>query len=626
MKAFQRILAVLLCLVMSLGMISMVASAEATDATIDTNLRGSITIHKYEYNGNAKLENADGTTNSASKLPTGENGAKPLAGAGFTIYKVADLSWLNGDNTPDIATYADMESKTIKSEYATKKVQEEKFTTTTSNEVTFSELELGLYVVVETTTPDAVTDACDPFFVSVPMTKVDGSGWLYEVDVYPKNSTSVGGVMITKVGANANVKLAATFDLYKNEDGTWKKKGSYATDGGSGKMEISNLAHGEYMLVETAVEVGVETDKKQGYIVNATPIYFTVNSDNTVTYGGCTCTGVSHVNTHKNVAESDDGTALLKLTITNEAPIITKGVAINTQNLKIGDTVSYNVTFTVPTNIADLQKFTIVDNPTNLQVVLDTIEMYINNATKEVPKELYSIEKADNGFVVNFNVTDDKLNFSSIADKTIYMIYDAKILESAATDNYSTNTVTLTYQDSVDVYTKQDTTEQKFCKIDITKRKDSTSGALAAGVEFELYKKGDANAKVPVTVTGSNGAYIYAGTAQTATKLVTSGASTTDDTTDDGTLVISGLPAGTYYLKETKAPDGYNLLGDYIEITVDYDDKTEASQVVTKTIVNKQGFTLRQTGGIGTLMFIIIGGVLMAGGICLIVPNKKRAV
>ena len=197
--------------------------------------------------------------------------------------------------------------------------------------------------------------------------------------------------------------------------------------------------------------------------------------------------------------------------------------------------------------------------------------------------------------------------------------------ESAATQNSSTNTVTLTYKDSVAEYSKQDTTEQKFCKIDITKRKDSDSGALAAGVEFELYKKGDGNAKVPVTVTVSDGAYIYAGTDQTATKLVTSGA-TTEDTQDDGKLVVSGLPAGTYYLKETKAPEGYNLLDDYIEITVDYDDETDASQVVTKTIVNKQGFTLPQTGGIGTLMFIIIGGVLMAGGICLIVPNKKRAV
>ena len=52
----------------------------------------------------------------------------------------------------------------------------------------------------------------------------------------------------------------------------------------------------------------------------------------------------------------------------------------------------------------------------------------------------------------------------------------------------------------------------------------------------------------------------------------------------------------------------------------------EADYQYETTIVNKKGFTLPATGGIGTLMFIIIGGVLMAGGICLIVPNKKRAV
>lgn len=129
-------------------------------------------------------------------------------------------------------------------------------------------------------------------------------------------------------------------------------------------------------------------------------------------------------------------------------------------------------------------------------------------------------------------------------------------------------------------------------------------------------------------------------------------------TTDaNGKITVSGLENGNYYLVETKTAEGYNLLKSpvKVEINVAYSAETTttttynadgdviATTVTTKTftesngtandgifgttIINKQGFELPTTGGIGTLMFFIIGGVLIAGGICLItVPNKKRSV
>ena len=52
-----------------------------------------------------------------------------------------------------------------------------------------SGLEQGLYLVVETRVPENVTSTCNPFFVSLPMTTIDGKGWNYDVTVYPKNQT-----------------------------------------------------------------------------------------------------------------------------------------------------------------------------------------------------------------------------------------------------------------------------------------------------------------------------------------------------------------------------------------------------------------------------------------------------
>ena len=50
-------------------------------------------------------------------------------------------------------------------------------------------LDLGLYLVVETKVPEMVTSTCNPFFISLPMTSGDGNGWIYDVTVYPKNLT-----------------------------------------------------------------------------------------------------------------------------------------------------------------------------------------------------------------------------------------------------------------------------------------------------------------------------------------------------------------------------------------------------------------------------------------------------
>ena len=97
MKKFKKLLAGLLAGAMMLGSMSATAFAaeetntpKMTAATIDTSLKGSLTIHKYEYNGNSG-KTGTGETSDESNVPSD---AKPLEGAGFTIYKVADVKEL----------------------------------------------------------------------------------------------------------------------------------------------------------------------------------------------------------------------------------------------------------------------------------------------------------------------------------------------------------------------------------------------------------------------------------------------------------------------------------------------------------------------------------------------------
>ena len=183
MKKFKKLLAGLLAGAMMLGSMSATAFAAqtTTPATIDTTKKGSLTIHKYEYNGNDTTHKGTGSEND-----TVPEGAKPLAGAGFTIYKVAGVDELtsyystNPTELPNKNTY--VENGKIKSAYSSKKVGEE-VKTGADGTATFTELELGFYVVIETSTPDKVTTPADPFLVSIPMTTAEGDNWLYDVHV-----------------------------------------------------------------------------------------------------------------------------------------------------------------------------------------------------------------------------------------------------------------------------------------------------------------------------------------------------------------------------------------------------------------------------------------------------------
>lgn len=97
----------------------------------------------------------------------------------------------------------------------------------------------------------------------------------------------------------------------------------------------------------------------------------------------------------------------------------------------------------------------------------------------------------------------------------------------------------------------------------------------------------------------------------------------------DGKLVIQGLDADTYYLTETKAPDGYNKLAAPIKVTIDSDgnvkkdDDTSALDDKTVKVENKSGTELPSTGGMGTTIFYVLGSVLVLAAVVLLVTRRR---
>ena len=622
MGKFKKMLAGMLsaAMVMSTMTVSAFAAQTTTPSTIDTTKPGSITIHKYEYNGDG------GTTGNGSENEQAPDGARPLKDAGFTIYKVAneeDLERYYSTNPaalPSVGDYTTKDGK-IKTEYAKGQVGKE-ITTGTDGIAKFEHLALGFYVVVETKTPDKVTTAVEPFLVSVPMTTTDGDNWLYDVHVYPKNTTTYGGVTLEKQGNTKEDKLAGvTFVLQKKIEDTWTDVTTSERDGKAltlvtdenGKISVDGLSKGTYRFIET------DRGNNNGYIMDGETTYkFVVEADGQITYND---------ETKKNIT----------ITVKNEKPDLTKEVKDRTNgewkqesDYNVGDMVPYKITVKVPSNITKLKYFTVTDTPTNLKDDVNTVE--VKDGEAPVAEEAYTKAEAGNGFTVTFDPT----KMASYAGRELVITYSAKLLGTAETTKVvNSNTAKLEYSNKILPNTdEKDTIEDKAIvytfKLNIIKKANSTGGKALGGVKFDLYKVVPAGTKGAATPEGVKAAGLNA----SKTWLKVESDLTTDDTT--GEVSCSGLANGTYYLVETKTVEGYNLLKAPVEVKLNVkytikDGKTEFTEngkpsdgTHSETIINKQGFQLPTTGGMGTLLFSVIGVIVMIAAAFILLKGRKK--
>jgi len=191
------------------------------------------------------------------------------------------------------------------------------------------------------------------------------------------------------------------------------------------------------------------------------------------------------------------------------------------------------------------------------------------------------------------------------------------------------NDAWLTYGEDGGEATTVATTETKIYDLDVFKfyMEGQTKNPLAEA-EFKLYKEVSGTKYYAKTTDAVDDVYTLTEwvTDETAAKVFI--------TPTDGKFTIHGLDIDTYFLLETEAPDGYNKLADPISVTLDAEstiDKDEnqiADDGEYATLVeveNKAGIELPSTGGMGTTIFYIVGGVMVAGAAILLVTKKKLA-
>ena len=665
MKKFKKLLAGLLTGAMLLGSMSVSAFAEDTAApktpVFDTTkTTGSITIHKYTE-GTATGTAASGKED-ASQVPAG---AVPIKDVGFTIYKVKDATQLANyysttpASLPAATDYYTGTGKNVQvnADVAALKVGNEVLTNA-DGVAEFTKLDLGLYLVVETTSPAIVTGPCDPFLISVPMT-TDGDDWLYDVHVYPKNSTAVGGVSLVKTGkAGAKLK-GVTFVLQKKNGDSWtdiKKKSTALGDNTgtvlnletneAGKISVEDLSSGTYRFIETSVGA----DNK-GYIMDGAATYVFDVDGTKVTYNG---------HTDENI----------EIPVTNEKPDLTKEVKNGSEwkhdaDYSVGDKVPYRVTVSVPANIEKLEKFALTDTPTNLKDDATSVKVTDKTSTTTISATATAV---GNGFTIDFTPAE----LAPYAGQDIIVTYNAELLSTAdTTKTGNPNTATLEYSNKILPATDdgsnpnkpstpttekiEDTAVVYTFQIQIVKKAESETGTPLANVEFDLYKE---------VATGTTGAATVdevkkAGLDRTKTwkKINVTSLKTGAEGENKGKVSQGGLKNGDYYLVETKTNQDYNLLKAPVKVTLNiaYTTTTKAEYYTTKegiktlvkhevektefknngvasdgiqiqTVINKKGFELPLTGGMGTVLFSVIGLALVLAGVVVITASRKKTV
>lgn len=324
----------------------------------------------------------------------------------------------------------------------------------------------------------------------------------------------------------------------------------------------------------------------------------------------------------------------------NDVPTVDKKIDISTQTNEIlvdkssanlGEVVVFKTTINVQpgaynyvlhdkmdSNLENPTLWTVADNGTdNYRYVSGQDFQFISNPTE--CGCTFELKFLDNFYKNRAELINQK------KVTTITIQYYATVKDSAPINIAMENKAWLTYGDN-NTESNKPVTKTYTYGIPVFKytMKDGIQKGLA-DAKFSLYT--DNNCTVDSIINFKNTGIEYRYTEEA---VGTTGTTTTLQSPTDGNFNIKGLKAGTYWLKETEAPKGYNTLAEPIKIVIE--QNTDGTQImknvegddITKVEVeNKSGSLLPSTGGIGTTIFYIAGAFLvLVSGVVLIA--KKR--
>lgn len=331
-----------------------------------------------------------------------------------------------------------------------------------------------------------------------------------------------------------------------------------------------------------------------------------------------------------------------------EKKIVEDGTDVDASDAAIGDKVTFKLTATLPSDYDYYKSYKLVFHDTLSKGLTynGDAQVYITSADGTNITSYFTIDPNAAQTTGGGSLTITCADLTQISDVTnsseIVVIYTATLNNDAEVGSEGNpNTVKLEYsnnpnEDGSGTPSTGETPDDKVIvftyELDVTKVDGVDDSIKLKDAEFKLYRVND-DEENEYAVVDSNGKITGWTTTETEASTLTTG--------ENGLFKIAGLDAGTYYLKETKAPAGYNLPDEdfkvvitaevtlteikSLDVTVGGEDGTGNTNtgIVEGTIANNSGATLPETGGIGTTIFYVVGGLLVAAAVVLLVTKRR---
>ena len=306
----------------------------------------------------------------------------------------------------------------------------------------------------------------------------------------------------------------------------------------------------------------------------------------------------------------------IKIRDKNEAPQIEKTVDDDDLTVQIGQKLTYTITGKVPSTTGYKEyTYEVTDTRSDGLTFNEDVKVTIGGTTADA-----TITKNGNGFVASVDMT----KYQEQIDASVVITYTATVNKDAIQRNEETNTAELKYSNDP---TDETSFDKSSTKVDV----------FSFNIVIDKYADGSKETKLPgakFVLKNSENKYYKYDAATTKVTWVDDKTDATVTTDTSGAARFDGLEAGTYSLEETAAPAGYNQLTKDITIVLNTDGSATiggtpstpgADHSLTAGVANSTGTVLPETGGTGTVIFVVLGALAVICAGVFLVTNKRMS-
>ncbi len=592
----KRLTCVILAVMMLVSMFAVTATA--AELPQETNL--IVTKYQIKNHNTGETSLIGNTANLTGTQKDGEgldDKYDRLSNVEFSIYRLGGMDiGVTNDDVLAIDQSYDEKTGTIKFKDTTISASDRKETgedgTATFN---IKKAAFGLYFVKETASPDFVTAKAQSFVVMLPKTNEADNGYLANTYVYPKNYVTLGAGILRKIDSSKNIGLeGAKFALYNKNTGKQVKADYNGDTIGDANNELTTDANG-YIYVNN-LPVGnyyfVETQAPENYIIRDTHYEFSVvagesatvvdNGDGTFTY-------------------DEDRVKLCKADNSSQPQInkfVTK-IDNKEENVSFSEEATWIIIADVPSDMGSKYNYYRITDTMDKELVFKGGTVTVSTSTSESTDKNITFTNKETGYTVSevqnnqFTVSFDTALLEDV--KTVKIEYKTTLDEDATEMGKNIyNNVKLFYATPAAEGEAEEDIPPYVWTDGYVFKKTNLQGNALEGAVFEVQ---DANGNVVDNY-----------------KNITSN--------DKGFFEVKGLEKGTYYLVETKAPMGYELLSSKFEFIVSRGSYSRTLSA-PKVVENVPTPAIPLTGGIGTTIFTVTGLALILAGVVLFIVSRK---